>query len=142
MIIRVKVDGQIYDVEVEDLSARPIIARVGEETFEITPEEAGAAAHTPIVSAPDAPVPVAQTSGNGAGSGDSVRTVNAPIPGVIISISVQPGDKVSHGQELCMLEAMKMKNSIRATRTATVEKVHIAVGAQVRQGQPLVTYTE
>lgn len=142
MIIRVKVDGQIYEVEVEDLSARPIIARVGEETFEITPEEAGAAAHTPIVAAPEAPAPVAHTSGNGAGSSDSVRTVNAPIPGVIISISVQPGDKVTHGQELCMLEAMKMKNSIRATRAGTVEKIHIAVGAQVRQGQPLVTYTD
>lgn len=141
MIIRVKVDGQIYEVEVEDISARPIIARVGDETFEITPEEAGAAAHTPSVTAPEAPAPTANTSGNGAGD-NAVRTVNAPIPGVIISISVQPGDKVSHGQELCMLEAMKMKNSIRATRAGTVEKIHIVVGAQVRQGQPLVTYTD
>lgn len=142
MIIRVKVDGQIYEVEVEDLSARPIVARVGNETFEITPEEAGAAVHSPLVSAPETTAPAAaHTSGNGA-AGDTVRTVNAPIPGVIISISVQPGDTVSHGQELCMLEAMKMKNSIRATRTGKVEKIHVAVGAQVRQGQPLVTFTD
>lgn len=142
MIIRVKVDGQIYEVDVEDLSTRPIIARVGEDTFEITPEEGGGPAHAAALTAPVSPAPVAPVSGNGAGGGDAVRTVNAPIPGVIISISVQPGDKVAHGQELCMLEAMKMKNSIRATRTGTVEKIHVAVGAQVRQGQPLVTFTD
>ena len=141
MIIRVKVDGQVFEVEVGDLSARPILAKIGSQTFEVTPEEAGAAVSALVSTEVSAPVET-PTNGNAASGGDSVRTVIAPIPGVIIAVSAQPGDKIAHGQELCVLEAMKMKNSIRATRTGTVEKIHVAVGAQVRQGQPLVTFTD
>ncbi len=102
----------------------------------MTPEEAGA----PTVAAPEGALPVATVNG-GAAQGDSA-TVIAPIPGTIIAVSVQPGDRVEHGQELCVLEAMKMKNAIRATRAGMVSKVHVAVGAQVRQGQPLVSYSD
>lgn len=146
MIIRVSVNGKIFDVEVGDLSTRPILAKIGAETFEVMPEEAAGAAH--VLSNPAgaselaASAPVAIPSGGGAVSTDTSRTVVAPIPGTIIAITAQPGDSVTHGQELCVLEAMKMKNSIRATRAGVVEKIHVGVGAQVRQGQPLVSFTD
>lgn len=140
MIIRVRVDGQVYDVDVVDVTARPVIARIGGETFEVTPEEAGAPVMPGGVAAPEGALPVATVNGGGV-QGDSA-TVIAPIPGTIIAVSVQPGDRVEHGQELCVLEAMKMKNAIRATRAGTVSKVHVAVGSQVRQGQPLVSYSD
>jgi biotin carboxyl carrier protein len=146
MIIRVKVNGQVFDVEVGDLSARPVVAKIGSETFEVTPEEAAGAAQV-LTSPAAAPEPVTPTAAavavsSGSVSTDTSRTVVAPIPGTIIAITAQPGDSVTHGQELCVLEAMKMKNSIRATRPGKVEKIHVDVGAQVRQGQPLVSFTD
>jgi biotin carboxyl carrier protein len=64
--------------------------------------------------------------------------VLAPIPGVIDSIAVQPGDGVVRGQELLVLEAMKMKNVIRATRAGTVAAVHVTARQHVKHGDPLV----
>ena len=72
-------------------------------------------------------------------SASDTRSARRP---AISAITARPGDSVTHGQELCVLEAMKMKNSIRATRPGKVEKIHVEVGAQVRQGQPLVSFTD
>jgi glutaconyl-CoA/methylmalonyl-CoA decarboxylase subunit gamma len=66
--------------------------------------------------------------------------VTSPLPGVIVTILVKPGDTVSHGDELCTLEAMKMKNAIRANREGTIETVAVQVGDQVSHGQLLLTY--
>ncbi len=70
------------------------------------------------------------------------NVVRAPIPGVIISIAVQPGDTVEVGQELCVLEAMKMKNAIRAPRAGTIGKVLAAVGEHVQHHDLLIEFAE
>jgi biotin carboxyl carrier protein len=66
--------------------------------------------------------------------------VPAPLPGVIVAVSVQPGAEVSLGQELCVLEAMKMKNAIRAPRAGRIVSVHVAVGQTVKHRDVLVEY--
>jgi biotin carboxyl carrier protein len=66
----------------------------------------------------------------------------APLPGVVASIAVHPGTVTSIGQELCVLEAMKMKNAIRAGRAGRIAAVHISVGQHVRHNDPLVDYTD
>ncbi len=144
MKLRIKVDDQVFEVEVGDLSARPITAVVDGETFEVWPvEENGGVTETAVVEAPaaavSAPRPAAPAPN---GNGDKGRGVSAPIPGVIISIAVKPGDKVAPGQELCVLEAMKMKNPIRATREGTIASVAVSVGDHVRHGQSLVEFTD
>jgi biotin carboxyl carrier protein len=47
---------------------------------------------------------------------------------------------VAYGQQLCVLEAMKMKNSIRAGRAGVIDRVLVAVGEQVSQNQALMTF--
>jgi len=59
---------------------------------------------------------------------------------VIVAIEVKPGDAVKAGQPLCTLEAMKMKNVIRAGRDGTIAEVHIKVGDQVQHNQLMFTY--
>ncbi len=142
MKLSVKVNDQVFEVEVGDLSARPITAVVDGETFEVWPvEENGSsqAAQPAAVKTPAAPARPAAPAPGGTNSG---RAVNAPIPGVIISVAVKPGDKVTTGQELCMLEAMKMKNAIRATRDGVIAAVLVNTGDHVRHGQPLVEFTD
>lgn len=64
----------------------------------------------------------------------------APIPGVIVEIAANVGDLVTYGQELCVLEAMKMKNSIRANRNGSIKKIFISTGDHVRQSQDLMEF--
>jgi biotin carboxyl carrier protein len=71
-----------------------------------------------------------------------LRGIPAPIPGVIVEISAAVGQSVNRGDELCVLEAMKMKNSIKAGRNGTIGKINVSVGDQVRHGQVLMEYTD
>jgi biotin carboxyl carrier protein len=68
--------------------------------------------------------------------------VTSPLPGVIKSIRVQPGQRVSIDDELVVIEAMKMDNIIRAPRTGTVGIIHVTEGRQVAHGEPLLSIGE
>ena len=64
--------------------------------------------------------------------------VTAMMPGRIVNVLVKEGDAVKEGDKVCILEAMKMENELRASRSGTVRKVHIAAGANVDKGDALV----
>jgi biotin carboxyl carrier protein len=49
---------------------------------------------------------------------------------------------VKRGEEICVLEAMKMKNSIRAARDGVIETIAVTVGDQVRHGQTLIEFSD
>lgn len=139
MKLRVKIDDQMFDVEVNDLSSRPILASVDGETFEIWPEDAAAPEIAPLQAAPAQARPIAAAA---EAAVDKTKSVTAPIPGVIISIAVKEGDVVKQGQELCVLEAMKMKNAIRAGRAGKIAAIRVAAGDHVKHGQALMDYAE
>jgi 3-methylcrotonyl-CoA carboxylase alpha subunit len=71
-------------------------------------------------------------------SGDAA--VRAPLPGKIIDLRVKAGDKVSKGQPLLVLEAMKMEHTLAAPADGTVKSVRYAVGEQVTEGAELVEF--
>lgn len=143
MIVRVKIQNKEYEVEISDLNARPVLATVEGQTFEVWPEETSAAvkpaAATIPTPAPAPARPVVATPANG--NTNSANTVTAPIPGVIVAIAVKEGQSVSQGEELLTLEAMKMKNAIRAERAGKIGAIKVAVGDHVRHGQVLVEYS-
>ncbi len=60
------------------------------------------------------------------------------MPGVILSVAVGTGDQVVTGDEICVLEAMKMQQTLRADWSGIVGKVHVAPGQQVLDGDPIV----
>jgi pyruvate carboxylase subunit B len=64
--------------------------------------------------------------------------VLAPMPGLIVRVSVAPGDHVTAGQGVVVMEAMKMENELRATAAGVVKAVHVAPGTAVEKGAPLV----
>lgn len=66
--------------------------------------------------------------------------VTAPMPGLLIDLTVKPGDMVDEGDKLLVLEAMKMENVIKAEGSGTVEKVHAEVGKSVELGQVLISF--
>ena len=64
--------------------------------------------------------------------------VTAPLPGTIIEIYVRPGDIIKKGQNLLVMEAMKMENKIQSEKDGVVESVKVTVGANVLQGDLLL----
>ncbi len=64
--------------------------------------------------------------------------VHAIIPGVVVSVSVAPGDAVTAGQQLLVVEAMKMQNELRAPRDGTIERVAVGAGRTIEVGDLLL----
>ena len=75
------------------------------------------------------------------GSLQDVNELPSPMPGVIRKILVHEGSEVKAGSVLCVIEAMKMENSLRATRDGVVEKIYIHEGQQVGKGEMLLLLT-
>uniref|UniRef100_A0A6Q2X6Z9 Propionyl-CoA carboxylase alpha chain, mitochondrial n=1 Tax=Esox lucius TaxID=8010 RepID=A0A6Q2X6Z9_ESOLU len=69
---------------------------------------------------------------------DTSSILRSPMPGSVVAVSVKPGDMVAEGQEICVIEAMKMQNSLIAARAAKVKSVHCKAGETVGEGDLLV----
>jgi len=135
MKLFVTVDGERFEVEIEDVRARPVVAVVDGMRYAVEVAEAETVSSAPpVVARPAGSVPVP------ANANADVRQVLAPMPGVVVEVAVKPGDRVEPRQPLIVLESMKMKNIIRATVSATVEAVHVSNGQGVKHRDVLVTY--
>ena len=69
-----------------------------------------------------------------------LSNVKAPMPGLIHSVHVAEGDEVQKGDQLLILEAMKMENVIKSPTDGVIAKVHADPGSTVDKGALLVTF--
>ena len=126
---KVRVNGKEYEVEVEEMSAgtadQPSGPMTGSTTLPAQPLQ-NAAKATPQPAAPAAP------------AAGGAEIVSAPMPGTILEVKVQAGDRIAKGQILMILEAMKMENEILAPHDCTIAEVRAVKGASVNAGDPLV----
>lgn len=122
--LRVTVAGKVYEVIVEILEddehalSHPVKHDVPSSVHELT------GAQTPPVVAP-----VSKEPGN----------VVSPLAGRVVTISVQTGQTVKEGDQLLVLEAMKMNNYIYAPRSGRVSAIFVKADDAVEEGQALVT---
>lgn len=72
----------------------------------------------------------------GAESGE--RMVQAPMPGLVVGVTVEPGESVQEGQTVVILEAMKMENDLSAPITGKVKEVRVSKGQTVDQNEILL----
>lgn len=147
--LKVEVNGKWYAVEVEDLSADPVRAVVDGHVVEVSleskePERAETQAS--ITASPTAPVqataspiqtPPAQSPAIDS-SPSAVKMFTAPMSGTILSILVGVGDQVVTGDTVCILEAMKMQQSLRTDWSGVVRAIHVSVGEQISHGSPIL----
>jgi len=118
---RVLVDGTPYDVK---LDADATQAVVGGITYNLSVQGLDADAAKP---APRA----------GRLAAASVGAVTAIMPGKIIRLLVAQGDQVAEGDVICILEAMKMENELKASKSGTVKALHVQPGQDVERGAVL-----
>lgn len=117
--VEVTVEGETISVEVEGLPPRPLPNTRGPRS---RPAQ--------IISAP--------RQRRSLGSDPSDKILRSPMPGKVISIMVRPGDRVSAGDEVCVVEAMKMEQSIRTGRDGVIKAVHVQPMDSVSANDPLV----
>ena len=138
--LRVRVGSNWYNVEVGDLTQSPIQITVEGETFSVEVEGLGSQAparprrgrtQTPGILVPPPASRVNPTGGDG-------NFIRSPMPGRVISIMVRPGENVSVGQEVCVVEAMKMEQSIRSPQNGVVKEVRVQPMDSVRTNDPLI----
>ena len=73
---------------------------------------------------------------------DTSNLIQSPMPGTLISFAVSEGDEVEIGQEVCVVEAMKMQNIIRAPKKAKIGKLTVGVGASLVSDQTIVEFAK
>ena len=118
-VAKVEVNGTPYNVEFEKPISKP-------KTISVVNKPAAA----PAAGAAPASKPAAAPASTGG------ATVNSPLPGVVLEIKVKDGDKVSKGQVIMVLEAMKMENAIEAPCEGTIT-IKAQKGDSVLEGAPL-----
>ena len=120
-----RVDGAKIAVQVARAGSAWRLARGGTEIVVhiLTPRAAELAALMPKKSAPDLS-----------------RFLMSPMPGLLVSVAVKAGQDVKAGQELAVIEAMKMENVLRAERDGRVGKLHAQAGESLAVDQPILEF--
>lgn len=138
-----KINGKGYDVAIDTMEGNVASVTVNGVAYQVELENTPAAesdAATPVMiqnpARPAAPAPAAAAEKAAAGAG---KAVTSPLPGVVIAIKVNVGDVVKSGQEVAVLEAMKMENSIEATQDGTVTAVHVTKGDSIQEGTAIIS---
>lgn len=142
----VRIADKSYEVVIEDLHARPVIARVDGQEFEVSPENGskptpvpssveGAQKETIELKSVDLPKSPASPS-----TSVNLNELTAPLPGTVIEVFVKAGERIEAGQVVLVIEAMKMKNSIRSTYAGNIAEVLVAAGQTVAHKQALVRF--
>ncbi len=126
---KITVDGRPYTVTVEEVGSSGEGSMYGDTGAVASSVAPAPAAPAPAPAAAPAPAPAA------GGAGDKV----APLGGVIVEISVKVGEAVTAGQQVAIIEAMKMKTVIASDHDGTVSNIAVNVGDAVDAGQVLMT---
>lgn len=132
MKYKVTLNNRVYEVEVD--AGEAMLVDEYEALAPAAPAAPVAAAPVAVAAAPVAAAPAAPAAA-GLAAGEIVKS---PMPGNILKINVTAGQKVSEGDVLLILEAMKMENEVTATKAGTVAQVVATKGQVVETGTPLV----
>jgi biotin carboxyl carrier protein len=133
--LEVSLGGKVVPVDVVWLDGSASV-RVGGRMVDLTvegqPPEIGAIAsgHRSYVRVESERQRAAAAARKGAASGGE-KVIKAPMPGRVVRILVTPGTEVAAGTTLCVIEAMKMENEVKAKAACTVVEVHVKEGATV-----------
>lgn len=133
----VTVNGKTRDVEVKGRTENALSLLVDGESHEVsisTPQVSLSRERGPLSSVVSS---VQKPTAQGAALLDP-NILSAPMPGLVVSISVSVGQTVKAGEQVMTLEAMKMENGVNAPRDGTVKAISVEEGQQVEAGSTLL----
>ena len=125
--MKIRVEKKWYNIEVDSISSDSAVVLVDGERFEVKLEDVEKTSKlTEEVSGP--------VSNSGGVRTDNYKEFKSPMPGIIISILVQTGDAVSQGQDICVLESMKMQQTLKSDMAGTIMGTSVSQGDQILDG--------
>ena len=124
-----------HTVKVNDLESSPVHVLVDVDPVEVDLQQI---IESPPDATDDVPVQTPERPSHQGPVPGTTKVFNSPMPGMIISVAVGPGDQLITGDEICVLEAMKMQQTLRADWSGIIAKVHVVPGQQVLDGDPIV----
>jgi biotin carboxyl carrier protein len=150
-----------FVIDVQELAADRFDVLVGDQRYEVTlsadedlgkarivpgldPGSAAVVSHSRTAAPRERAVPAAAAAAtvpkprSAGGSG----ALSAPMPGVILELHVKAGDVVQRGQQIAVLDAMKMHNIIGAPRAGTIVEICVTAGQTVSHGEAIVRFAE
>jgi len=132
----VSVSGETFSFSVEEESAGVFILRSGPRTVRFQLAREGNTTHLfwegAVYRLTD------EREGERPGRRHDGEALEAPMPGRVAAVKAKPGQRVARGDELLIVEAMKMENALRAPRDGVVRAVHVTPGEMVAPGRPLI----
>jgi pyruvate carboxylase subunit B len=144
-VFNVFVDNEYFEVNVDPVGGPPVI-NIAQQAMTMAMPGAPMAPAAPVPSTPAAPAapatkpaadakpaaakPAPVVSGKG-------KPLNSPMPGMIVSYAKKVGDKVTQGETVVVLEAMKMENALPAPASGTITAIHYKSGDTVPKGAAL-----
>lgn len=144
-----KINGAQYDVTIDSISGNLAKVEVNGIPFEVEMQGSSLVeedlptqtASTATVATAPAAAPVAETTPAPAakGAAGAGTPVKAPLPGVVTKVLVSVGQAVKKGDNVLVLEAMKMENNITAECDGSVTGICVAAGDSVMEGTVLLT---
>jgi methylmalonyl-CoA carboxyltransferase small subunit len=128
--LQISIDGKTYEAEVEVLEddAMPRQPQYGPS-------------HTPAATAQPTPVAAAQAPAAAAEEAvDEKKVCRSPVTGIVIKVTVEPGQPVQANDPIMVLEAMKMETNVTAHSAGKVKNVRVAKGDSVKVGQVVAEF--
>ena len=123
--MKIRVEGKWYLVEVGDLSTDPAVVLVDGQKFEVKLEDIGTLIE-------DEKLPAENIAESGSMS--NLSEFRSPMPGTVITILVKIGEDVKVGQDLIVLESMKMQQTLKADDNGIVAEITVSEGDQILDG--------
>ncbi|HLO14590.1 MAG TPA: biotin/lipoyl-containing protein [Anaerolineales bacterium] len=142
----VSVDGKVYEVDFESVSGQPVFSLIvdgkSHEAYAAQDEDTWQVLLRgrlyPITVEDEREKRLRSAAGGGVAETGEFH-LKAPMPGLVVAISVEEGQAVKRGQVLVILESMKMQNELKSPRDGMVGRVRVKAGETVEQKQTLLS---
>ena len=137
--LQIRVGTKWYQVVVEDITSDPVNVLVDGEMYEVSLTDAAISSEQEKNSqAKTHSMNLDETHDTHESQNVDHKFFNSPMPGSVISVSVNVGDSLEIGDQVCILDSMKMQLSVISDVSGEVTSIVVNPGDQVSQGAPLI----
>lgn len=134
--LKFNINGKAYEATVAEIEHNVAEVELNGKKYTVNVERQESVSVPKVVAPHPVAAPAAAPAPKKAAAG--ANSITAPLPGSVVAIKVKAGDAVKAGQQLAIIEAMKMENEILAPADGTVSAVHVSAGQAVQQGDALL----
>lgn len=142
--LQLEINNKSYSVTINEFNAYEAVVTVNDKTYTVGIKDLGIEQVSDLQSkAPSVATPINRPATttptlHKPKTVFSASTITAPLPGLILKIPVKEGDIVKTGQDIIVMEAMKMENEIQAPKDGKVKSIMVKEGDSVNEGDILI----